>query len=157
MCTCDSFLDMAVAAESLEQFETLVKPDKLDKYQTARKHFLSTDISTQRQPGLFKLEYWGTGIVSLAPKLYCVWNDENDTTKISCKGINQRDILEKDKYLEVLHSQRDLELENAGFRFKDGHMYQYKQKKKGKFELLFYHAYFVCFRVDSFFHQTSIE
>ncbi len=122
---------MAIAAENLTEFETLVSSDKLTEYKKCRDQFLTTDKATLREPGLFKLEYSGTGVVSLSPKVYCVWNDDNETSKISCKGINQRQMLEKSKYLEVLRTEKDQYLENVGFRYKDGEMLQYRQKKKG--------------------------
>ena len=121
---------MSIAAENLQEFENFVTEDKFSEYQLVRNKFLTTDKSTLREPGLFKVEYNGTGVVSLAPKVYCVWNDDDKSKKISCKGINQRQMLEKDRYLEVLRTEKDQYLENVGFRFRNGEMYQYRQKKK---------------------------
>ena len=124
-------LDMAISVESLSEFKRLVPSNKLTEYNKDRDLFLTTDKATLREPGLFKQEYSGTGVVSLSPKVYCVWNDDNETSKMSCKGINQRQMLEKSKYLEVLQTENDQILENVGFRYKDGEMLQYRQKKKG--------------------------
>ena len=122
---------MSIAANNLEDFEKLVKPDMMEEYKSARPLFLSTDKSTQRNPGLFKQEYHGTGIVSLAPKVYYAWNEGTNEDKKSCKGVNQRDALQKQKYLDVLNSQSGMEFTNTGFRCVNNKMYQYRQRKTG--------------------------
>ena len=48
---------------------------------------------------------------------------------MSCKGINQRHTLEKEKYLHVLETQKTIVSENRGFRFHKGQMYEYRQTK----------------------------
>lgn len=46
---------MAIATESLEEFEKMVHPEKLSEYRNVRDLYLSTTAKTQRIPGLFKV------------------------------------------------------------------------------------------------------
>jgi hypothetical protein len=82
-----------------------------------------------RTPGLFKLEYQGDGIISLASRM-CYCFGEQD--KFSSKGINkkQNDIT-KQKYLNALKSNDTQESVNNGFRVKDNQMYTYSLTKTG--------------------------
>jgi hypothetical protein len=71
----------------------------------------------RREPGLFKVECEGDGMVSLCSKSYCVMNKKGD--KISCKGVqasHNRDILNFGTYKKVLFNEEVRMATNKGFR-----------------------------------------
>ncbi|OAJ42502.1 hypothetical protein BDEG_25954 [Batrachochytrium dendrobatidis JEL423] len=78
---------IAISDESLE----VIKPSLKDEFKKNRHLWLGRDdtienkVYDSRTPGLFKLEYEGTCIISLASKMY--YCDEN---KFSSKGINKK-------------------------------------------------------------------
>jgi hypothetical protein len=67
----------------------------------------------KRTPGLFKVEWEGSGIVSLCSKTYYCFGGEKD--KFSCKGVNKKNVINKDKYLDVVSRHSGLGV-NRGFR-----------------------------------------
>eukprot|EP00732_Lithocolla_globosa_P003740 Lithocolla_globosa_v1_NODE_3122_length_1759_cov_57.233568.p1 type:complete len:331 gc:universal NODE_3122_length_1759_cov_57.233568:631-1623(+) len=91
---------------------------------------------TRRIPGLFKVEYTGTGIVALASKLYFVTGteEEKDKYKLSSKGVqkaNNADLLTFEKYKDCLDSGEARSVTNRGFRMIDDKMITYSQTKRG--------------------------
>ena len=89
-----------------------------------------------RSPGKFKMEFLANnnlgGVVALCSKTYYAYNAE--TYKISTKGIqhrgNQLD-LTKDRFLEVLESQKSSGAINKGFKALNGKVYTYSQPRNG--------------------------
>lgn len=132
-------------------FESLVKPEMIEEFRKDKNNWfprydvmdyfdrnsksdpLKNFKHDSRTPGLFKLEFYGHRMISLAPKTYIVQND-NKSTKISSKGIskkNNKDILIFDKYKEVLFDENTLPGQNIGFRMNDNIMHTYESNKIG--------------------------
>ena len=59
-----------------DEFENLIKPELLEDFAQNR-HKWFCDADTARQPGLFKREYEGDGIIAIRPKLYHKFNGDN--------------------------------------------------------------------------------
>ena len=79
----------------------------------------------KRTPGLFKVEWQGTGCVALCSKTYYCFGE---TDKLSCKGISKKqNNLTKEQYLDVLTSQKNGHGTNRGFRVHQNQMYTYSQ------------------------------
>ena len=84
----------------------------------------------KRTPGLFKVEWEGDGIISLCSKTetYSCFGDGKD--KFSCKGVKKKsNVINKDKYLNVILSKRSGSCVNRGFRVLDNKMCTYVQVK----------------------------
>ncbi|EGF79444.1 hypothetical protein BATDEDRAFT_25791 [Batrachochytrium dendrobatidis JAM81] len=110
--------DSAYFAISGDSLQDVVKPHLLDEFQQQKKYWFGRDdtpankLYDSRTPGLFKLEYEGDCIISLASKMhYC------NEKKFSSKGIskNQNEIT-KQKYLNALSGNGGQEFINNGFR-----------------------------------------
>lgn len=84
----------------------------------------------RRTPGLFKLEYQGTGIVALNSKTYVCFSPDNQ--KMSCKGISKhQNNYDASHFLGVLFSRNPVMGTNHGFRLKSNMMCSYSQEKSG--------------------------
>ena len=82
----------------------------------------------KRTPGLFKVEWEGDGIISLCSKTYYCFGDGKD--KFSCKGVNKKNnVINKDKYFDVILSKRSGSGVNRGFRVMNNTMCTYVQVK----------------------------
>jgi hypothetical protein len=87
-----------------------------------------------RTPGLFKMEYEGTGMVALNSKTYCCWNDNDDenTVKYSSKGLSKRtNNFGKQTFLDVIRQGQSVSGVNKGFVLKDNVMCTYSQVRTG--------------------------
>ncbi|EGF83699.1 hypothetical protein BATDEDRAFT_22601 [Batrachochytrium dendrobatidis JAM81] len=98
---------IAISDESLE----VIKPSLKDEFKKNRHLWLGRDdtienkVYDSRTPGLFKLEYEGNCIISLASKMY--YCDEN---KFSSKGINKKqNEITKQKYVDALKGKHFVE------------------------------------------------
>jgi hypothetical protein len=88
---------------------------------------IENKVYDSRTPGLFKLEYEGTCIISLASKMY--YCDEN---KFSSKGINKKqNEITKQKYVDALKGNSTQEFVNNGFRVTNNQMNTYSLTKTG--------------------------
>jgi len=86
-------------------------------------------LSSNRTPGLFKIEFEGHRAIALCSKCYFV--DGETKSKHSSKGMSARhNSLTWGRYKMTLEGQRDL-AENRGFRLRNGQMTTYNQKKLG--------------------------
>ncbi|XP_071793479.1 uncharacterized protein [Asterias amurensis] len=130
---CEMDTDSAYLAISGENLDDVIKPDMKHQY-LEEKHlwFPREDTAEHRSydkrtPGLFKVEWEGDGIVALCSKTYYCFGTKN---KISCKGLNKlgNDIT-KQRYMDVLESQKAGEGVNRGFRMRGDGMYTYEQTK----------------------------
>ena len=82
-----------------------------------------------RTPGLFKVEFEGTSIVSLCSKTYYCSGEKD---KLSCKGVIKcQNNLTKQHYLDVLYSTTPKLCTNRGFRLKNAGTCTYTQEKCG--------------------------
>jgi hypothetical protein len=114
--------------------DDIIKPEMQDEYESDKcDWFPRTDTVEhakydKRTPGLFKVEWEGSGIVSLCSKTYYCFGGEKD--KYSCKGVNKKNnVINKDKYLDVLLSKRSGSVVNRGFRVLNNTMCTYVQVK----------------------------
>ena len=133
---CEMDTGSAYIAISGENIEVLVKPELRDEFEADKSNWFPRTDSEEnarydkRKPGLFKVEWeWeGDGIVSLCSKTYYCFGEGKD--KFSCKGVNKKNnIINKDKYLDVLLSKRSGSGVNRGFRVLNNTMCTYVQHK----------------------------
>jgi hypothetical protein len=106
--------------------EDIIRPEMRDEFER-EKHlwFPRTDTNEnanydKRKPGLFKIEFTGSGIVALSSKLYYV-KGFTDKNKYSCKGIQDRnnvDIISFDNYKRALEGEI-FQVQNRGMRILD--------------------------------------
>ena len=98
------------------------------------------ELFDRRTPGLFKLEFFSTQIISLAPNTYflekehrqVVKNDVNQMTKKACKGLSTKlNQFRFDTYLDVLKTKRNGVGVNKGFVCKNHQVFAYTQKRSG--------------------------
>ena len=83
-----------------------------------------------RTPGLFKVEFEGTGMVALNSKTYHCWGSAVEKT--SSKGLSKRtNTFTKEVYKSVLKDQLSVEGTNRGFVLKDNTMFTYSQLRTG--------------------------
>ena len=123
---------MALSGESVE---SLVKPELREAFEAdSANWFPRTDTPEhraydKRKPELFKEEWKGDGMIGLCSKTnYCFGTKD----KFSCKGVNKRlNAIDKDKYLEVLLTQRPSSGVNRGFRTANNTVYTYNQVRDG--------------------------
>ena len=81
----------------------------------------------KRTPGLFKVEWEGTGMVGLCSKTYFGWGVKD---KCSTKGISKsHNILDQKTFLEVLTTKQSKGGINVGFQLKDQTLYTYRQQR----------------------------
>ncbi len=81
----------------------------------------------KRTPGLFKIEWKGTGIISLCSKTYYCFGKKD---KCSTKGLSQtQNQLNKEIFLDVLTTRQSKGGKNVGFRVNGGDIYTYVQQR----------------------------
>ena len=125
--------DSAYIAITGESVESLVRSDKLGEYWADKCNwFPRTDTVEharydQRTPGLFKVVWEGDEIIGLCSKTYYCF--ENGKDKLSCKGSNKKNIINKEKYLDVILNKRDGQGVNRAFRLLNNKMCSYVQAK----------------------------
>ena len=121
---------IAISGESVEE---LVKPGLREAFENDKCNWFPRSDTTEhakydrRKPGLFKVEWEGDGIISLCSKTYYCFGEKD---KYSCKGVNKKNnVINKDKYLDVLLSKRSGSGVNRGFRVLNNTMCTYVQVK----------------------------
>ena len=131
---CEMDTDSAYIAISGDSIDDLVKPEMLEEYEVDKCNWFPRTDSEEharydkRTAGLFKVEWEGDGIVSLCSKTYYCFGNVKD--KFSCKGLNKKkNIINKEKYLDVLLSKRSGSGVNRGFRVLNNKMCTYVQEK----------------------------
>ena len=131
---CKMDTDSAYIAISGESVEDLVKPEMMHEFEIDKSNwFPRTDTVEHakydtRTPGLFKVEWEGDGIISLCSKTYYCFRAGKD--KFSCKGVNKKNnVINKDKYLDIILSKRSGSGVNRGFRVMNNKMCTYVQVK----------------------------
>jgi hypothetical protein len=122
------------------KFEELVKPELKEEFLKDRINWFPRNDTPEnaafdkRTPGLFKIEFDGTGIVALCSKMYYVKGFENGKDKLSAKGIQQRNnqvILNFESYKNVLFTGKHNTCHNTGLRVIDKGVVTYETDKKG--------------------------
>ena len=82
----------------------------------------------KQSPGLFKLEWEGTGFIGLCSKTYFGFGVKD---KQVSKGVNvKQNQFNKTNYLNVLKAQKSATGMNISFRVKDNSVYTYQQTKR---------------------------
>ena len=117
---CEMDTDSAYMALSGESVESLVKPELRAVFEADKSNWsLCTDTPehrayVKRKPELFKEEWQGEGMIGLCTKTCYCFGEKN---KFSCKGVNKKlNAIDKEKYLQVLQTQRKSSGINRGFR-----------------------------------------
>jgi hypothetical protein len=155
---CEMDTDSAYIAFSEKDLRSCIKPELLSKYEAGLTAFCSDDVQEadadmrwfprtccerhakfdKRTPGLFKEEYSGDEIISLASKSYIV--RDGNQYKFSCKGVNKKNVENPmETYTNVLETKQPSKAVNRGFRYYNHSVYTYLQEKRG-------FSYFYCKR-----------
>ena len=118
-------LYMAISGESIED---LIKPELREDYEKNKKNFIPTTKYDIRTPGLFKMEFKGNRMITLASK--CYYADNNADQKVSNKGIQKRlNPKTWEDFQAALNGHTDIAL-NKGFRTeKDRGMITYSKTR----------------------------
>ena len=145
-CDTDS-LYFALGRDSLDE---CVRPEMKDSWRKSRDSILCSQSESlrpdgmtekqwsKREPGLFKLEFKGKGMIALNSKVYYAWSD--DDFKKSSKGMQDRnDNLVEKNFKEALFQQRPHYVQNSGFVVDGTTTLTYTQMKRGL-------SYFYCKR-----------
>ena len=140
--------DSMYFALSYDTLEEAVKPELLKEFENNKKQWLSWDKWSNRESGLFKLKKEGRRAIPLCSKCYFVDDENSAKTKMSSKGVSQKQNMPPPKpnlslklkqehneqlwrrYERALDGYKDMAT-NRGFRMKDGVMYTYEQHKLG--------------------------
>ena len=128
-----------------ETIDECVKKTKLEQWKIEKTNWFVTEDQTlidfddtkitkaqyqKREPGLFKLEFKGLGLLALNSKVYHVYSDTCD--KSCCKGVQQkRNTIGRSHFLKVLQTQQPIMFENAGFLMDGTNIRTYTQIKNG--------------------------
>ncbi|EGZ13265.1 hypothetical protein PHYSODRAFT_335033 [Phytophthora sojae] len=129
--------DSGYIAFSCEKpFEECIKPELREHFQQHKYEWFPRDYNEtvakfdRRTPGLFKEEWSGDAMVSLASKNYiCYLPDESYKVKVSAKGVQQNggrngDVLNPDGFESVVRDRITLQGTNKGFRLSKETLYQ---------------------------------
>ena len=148
-------LYIAIARETLDE---CVKPEKLQHWFRKKYDYFASDSEElvsfdsreitakqygKRTPGLFKLEFSGDGIVALNSKVFHIWGTDKrgeSVFKTSSKGMQTRNNLIREDFLDVLQNKSEHTVQNAGFIDEGVRKGTYIQTKKGL-------NYFYCKRI----------
>ena len=123
--------DSMYMALSRDGIDDIIKPDLKDEYLAVKKEFLTTTEFDKRTPGLFKDEFQGARMIALTSKCYYADRGDDDSPKISCKGVSKRqNNLTWRRYYEALFGAVD-RATNKGFRVDHGKVVTYDQNKLG--------------------------
>ena len=134
-CDTDS-LYMGVTGDKLDD---LIKPKMKEEYEKDKFNWLPRNdteanaMYDKRTPGLFKVEFEGSAMVALAPKLYYVQGLSNKD-KFSCKGTSKKNnvsLLNMKNFKKVLEDNDIVYIENTGMRYINHNVVWYSQTKKG--------------------------
>ena len=131
---CEMDMDSAYTAISGDSINDMVKPGMLEQYEADKCNWFPRKDSEEharydkRTPGLFKVESEGHGIISLCSKTYYCFGNVKD--KFSCKGVNKKkNIINEEKFLDVLLSKRSGSDVNRGFSALNNQMCTYVEEK----------------------------
>ena len=108
-----------------------MRPELFGEFEATKKHWFAWDKCSNREPGLFKLEFRSSRGIALCSKCYYMENKEANKTKMSSKGVSQRqNNLTWERYEAALNGGKD-EATNRGFRMVKETMRTYHQTKLG--------------------------
>ena len=156
-------LYIAIAKDSIDE---CVMPHKLESWNKTKYDYFSSDSEElmtfegekitkkqyeKREPGKFKLEFSGIGMICLNSKVYHIWTLDGKF-KTSSKGMQERNEIKKEEFLDVLKNKMEHLVQNAGF-INDGLQKKtYTQTKKGL-------NYFYCKRIvlEDGIHTTHLK
>ena len=153
---CEMDTDSAYIALGGETLAAVIKPERRSEFyqrrhewlpnescEAHRSEYITTSIQggewvaptccqkvnayEKRTPGLFKIEWEGTGIISLCSKTYYCFGKKD---KCSTKGLSQtQNQLNKEIFLDVLTTRQSKGGKNVGFRVNGGDIYTYVQQR----------------------------
>jgi hypothetical protein len=108
--------------------QTLLRGDHWTMDECCKK----TNKHDQREPGLFKEEFKGVGIISLNSKTYFCWSDDAADNKYRSKGLSRRqNKLTRDQFMSVLFDKTTVSGQNTGFRINNHQTFTYRQERNG--------------------------
>ena len=164
-CDTDS-LYIALARESIDD---CVRPEKSEEWYRRKYDYFASDSNEpvtfdgqtitkkqyeKRTPGKYKLEFSGDGMICLNSKVYTIWGmkDGEKVSKTSSKGMQARNNLMREEFLDVLLNKSDHQVQNAGFIDDGLQKKTYEQTKKGL-------NYFYCKRIvlEDGIHTTHLS
>ena len=144
-CLMETDTDSLYIAISKETIDECVRPDKLDDWNKRKYNYFASDSEElmnfegqeisekqydKRTPGKFKLEFSGIGMICLNSKVYHIWTLDGKF-KTSSKGMQERNEITKEDFLDVLLEKMDHQVQNAGFIDNGLRKSTYTQTKKG--------------------------
>ena len=153
-CLMETDTDSLYIAISKDTIDECVRPDKLDDWKKRKYEYFASDSEElvtfegkkiskkqydKRTPGKFKLEFSGIGMICLNSKVYHIWADDGEF-KTSSKGMQSRNKITKEDFLDVMLHKLDHKVQNAGFIDDGLRKITYTQDKKGL-------NYFYCKRI----------
>ena len=153
-CLMETDTDSLYIAISKDTIDECVRPDKLDDWKKRKYEYFASDSEEpvtfegveisekqydKRTPGKFKLEFSGIGMICLNSKVYHIWTHDGEF-KTSSKGMQSRNEITKENFLDVLWDKYDHHVENSGFIDDGTRKKTYTQVKKGL-------NYFYCKRI----------
>ena len=144
-CLMETDTDSLYIAISKDTIDECVRPDKLDDWKKRKYEYFASDSEElrnfegqeisekqydKRTPGKFKLEFSGIGMICLNSKVYHIWTLDGKF-KTSSKGMQERNEITKEDFLDVLLEKMDHQVQNAGFIDNGLRKSTYTQTKKG--------------------------
>ena len=169
-CLMETDTDSLYIAISKPTIDECVRSDKLEDWKKRKYYYFASDSEElvtfngekiskkqyeKRRPGCFKLEFSGSGMICLNSKVYHIWGEDdkgNEVSKTSSKGMQTRNALIKEDFMNVLLLRNDHQIQNAGFIDDGLRKITYTQTKKGL-------NYFYCKRIvlDDGINTTHLE
>ena len=125
--------DSIIAAYENADLDKLIRPELAEEYfNHGKKQFLVVDDHGLREPGLYKVEKESHGAIALCSKTYFTWNNDDQTIKLSTKGLSkQTNSFTRDDFMKVLATRVSGSGVNRGMRMRGMEMMQYEQERIG--------------------------
>ena len=134
-------LYIAIARSTLDE---CVHPDRLSSWKRQKYDYFVSDSKERilfedreitraqyekREPGKYKLEFEGDGMICLNSKVYHIWGEKG--SKTSSKGMQARNNLLKEDFLRILQEKNEHQVTNTGIIDDGTRKLTYTQTKKG--------------------------
>jgi hypothetical protein len=113
---------------SADNFDSIIKTEMREQYEKEKHKWFVTNDYDKRTPGLFKIEYDGSGVVALNSKCYYC---KGSYDKLSSKGCQKSNQLLYQDYKNVLFNGVNKMVTNRGFRVKNNLICSYEAEKIG--------------------------
>ena len=134
-------LYIAIARPTLDE---CVHPDRLSSWKRQKYDYFASESKERvlfedreitleqyekREPGKYKLEFEGDGMICLNSKVYHIWGEKG--FKTSSKGMQARNNLIKEDFLKVLQEKCEHKVTNTGIIDEGTRKLTYTQTKLG--------------------------